>query len=140
RWSCPQPEWRACRSLRKPDSVPTARAAAETADAVAVVAIADRGLDRRAGVVDALSLILHDTIVAISTPPGRGGIGVVRLSGPDSVSILRTLVCLGVTPTLEPWKAALGELVDDAGHTIDRVVVTYFARPRSYTAEDVVEI
>src|SRR5712692_6140940 len=83
---------------------------------------------------------LDDTIVAISTPPGRGGIGVVRLSGPDSVSIIHKLVCLAATPTLEPWKATLGDLLDEAGHAIDRVVVTCFARPRSYTAEDVVEI
>lgn len=80
----------------------------------------------------------HDTIAAISTPPGRGGIGVVRLSGPDALEIAGKL--LRRTPDWQPWKAALAELADEQGNTVDQVVVTYFAAPRSYTAEDVVEI
>lgn len=80
----------------------------------------------------------HDTIAAISTPPGRGGIGVVRLSGPDALEIAGKL--LRRTPDWKPWKAALAELADEQGNTVDQVVVTYFAAPRSYTAEDVVEI
>jgi tRNA modification GTPase len=81
----------------------------------------------------------HDTIVAISTPPGRGGLGVVRLSGARARAIAEAVLRL---PTGEwrPWQARLAELPDRAGAVIDRVVVTYFASPRSYTAEDVVEI
>src|SRR3989442_11247361 len=80
----------------------------------------------------------EDTIVAISTPPGRGGLGVVRLSGSRARQIAEALVLLSAP--LESWRPTMGTLLDDEGQPIDRVVVTYFARPRSYTAEDVVEI
>jgi tRNA modification GTPase len=82
----------------------------------------------------------EDTIVALSTPPGRGGIGVVRLSGPDAPRIATALV-RKARPG--PWKArqaTVGELLDDGGNVADDVVVTYFEAPHSYTAEDVVEI
>jgi len=82
----------------------------------------------------------EDTIVAIATPPGRGGIGVVRLSGDRAVEIATGLVRFPRLP-LEARHATLGELRDPAsGVTFDRVVVTCFARPHSYTAEDAVEI
>jgi tRNA modification GTPase len=83
-------------------------------------------------------LILADTIVAISTPPGRGGLGVVRLSGPAARTIADSI--LRTPLEWRPWQAHLAELTDDAGNTIDRVVATFFAAPRSYTAEDVVEL
>jgi tRNA modification GTPase len=84
-----------------------------------------------------------DTIAAISTPPGRGGIGIVRLSGPESVSIAAKLVRM--RHEMEPAHARLAEVVDDSGasgepEVIDEALVTYFAAPNSYTAEDVVEI
>src|SRR6202451_1489832 len=81
---------------------------------------------------------LHDTIAAISTPPGRGGIGIVRLSGPDARRIAQSM--LRVPLSWQPWHAALAELIDAERRTIDHVVVTFFAAPKSYTAEDVVEI
>jgi tRNA modification GTPase len=81
---------------------------------------------------------LKDTIAAVSTPPGRGGIGIVRLSGAESRAIAEKI--LRVQRDWTPWTAFLAELVDSDGNTVDRVVVTYFAAPRSYTAEDVVEI
>jgi tRNA modification GTPase len=79
-----------------------------------------------------------DTIVAISTPAGRGGIGVVRLSGAEALAMARALVRLNAEP--EPWRARLGELLDDAGQVIDQVLLTWFHAPHSYTAEDVVEV
>lgn len=79
-----------------------------------------------------------DTIAAISTPPGRGGIGIVRISGADARSISATL--FKETPRWTPWSACLASLIDRESEIIDNVVVTYFAAPRSYTAEDVVEI
>lgn len=88
--------------------------------------------------------IPRDTIVAISTPPGRGGIGIVRLSGADAVSITSSLVRL--TKPLVPTQAQLGDVLDpdndDAEHAmrIDEAVVTFFRAPHSYTREDVVEI
>ncbi|MBA3914530.1 MAG: tRNA uridine-5-carboxymethylaminomethyl(34) synthesis GTPase MnmE [Acidobacteriales bacterium] len=84
---------------------------------------------------------LDDTIVAVATPPGRGGIGVVRISGADALAIARPM--LRLKHDLAPSMALFGELVDPAASPpdrIDEVVVTYFARPHSYTTEDVIEI
>jgi len=82
---------------------------------------------------------LDDTIIAISTPPGRGGIGVVRLSGPEARQIALPLFRL--KHPLEAGRAVFGELIDQqSGERIDEVVATFFERPRSYTTEDVVEI
>ena len=80
-----------------------------------------------------------DTIVAISTPPGRGGIGVVRFSGPESLRIANSM--LSLKHEIEPGRASRAELIEPAsGERIDEAVVTFFAKPRSYTTEDVVEI
>jgi len=93
-----------------------------------------------------------DTIVAIATPPGRGGIGVVRLSGPDARLVVARLV--GHHGDLEPRHATLTHVRLPApsvveGKTdatigspaaIDHAVVTYFPGPHSYTGEDVVEL
>ena len=82
---------------------------------------------------------LDDTIVAIATPAGRGGIGVVRMSGPDARNIARPMLRLG--NELEAGRAHFGELIEPAtGERIDEVVVTFFAKPHSYTTDDVVEI
>src|SRR5260370_41171697 len=82
---------------------------------------------------------LDDTIVAIATPSGRGGIGVVRISGPESKQIAG--VMLRHKRELEPGRAVFAELIDpETSERIDEVVVTHFARPHSYTNDDVVEI
>jgi len=81
---------------------------------------------------------LNDTIVALSTPPGRSGLGVVRLSGIEAARISTTFIALN--SDLRPWGATLGRLLDDDGEIVDEVVATHFSAPRSYTAEDVVEI
>jgi tRNA modification GTPase len=81
-----------------------------------------------------------DTIAAISTPPGRGGIGVLRISGPEARNIVSTLVNFQQRQPWIPWAATLAILLDHGGQPVDQVVVTYYASPRSYTAEDVVEI
>lgn len=82
----------------------------------------------------------EDTIVAIATPPGRGGIGVVRLSGERSSEISLELVRLAKQP-LEIQKSVLGNFVDPrSGKILDEVVLTFYQRPHSYTGEDVVEI
>src|SRR5580692_5460272 len=122
---------------------------------------------------------IDDTIVAIATPPGRGGIGVVRIAGPQSRKIAAPM--LRLKHALQPSYAVFGELIDPcgagtlarlttdepvsgvggqlpniegpvfaaAGETtvsaphasrIDEVVVTYFAKPHSYTSDDIIEI
>ena len=83
-----------------------------------------------------------DTIAAISTPPGRGGIGIVRLSGPDALSISDRLVRL--RNPLEHAHARLADVLDpercETPEEIDQALVTWFAAPNSYTSEDLVEI
>src|SRR6516164_3518866 len=84
---------------------------------------------------------LDDTIVAIATPPGRGGIGVVRLSGPEATTIAKPMLRLAHAVDLQPNRAHFGELIDPATNDrIDEVVVTYFAKPHSYTTDDILEI
>jgi len=85
-------------------------------------------------------LHLRDTIVAISTPPGAGGLGIVRLSGPESRAIAEKLLHRDDGLRWHPWTALLANLIDEQGQTVDQVVATWFAAPRSYTAEDIVEI
>jgi tRNA modification GTPase len=84
---------------------------------------------------------LDDTIVAVATPPGRGGIGVVRLSGSETRNIVAPMLRLAQGHELEAGRAHFGEFIEPAtGERIDEVVVTFFAKPHSYTREDVVEI
>ncbi|MDA1184240.1 MAG: tRNA uridine-5-carboxymethylaminomethyl(34) synthesis GTPase MnmE, partial [Acidobacteria bacterium] len=84
----------------------------------------------------------HDSIVAIATPPGRGGIGVVRISGPSSHEIATRI--LDRRAPLEARHATLAHVrvtaQDAPGEALDEVVVTYFPAPRSYTGEHVVEV
>jgi tRNA modification GTPase len=80
----------------------------------------------------------QDTIVAIATPAGRGGIGIVRLSGASARTIAAPLYRL--RSELAPGRARFAEIVDEAGEVLDEAVVTYFAAPHSYTSEEVVEI
>jgi len=82
----------------------------------------------------------EDTIVAIATPAGRGGIAVVRLSGEQAVEMASGLIRFPKLP-LETQHATLGVFHDPrSGRALDEVVVTCFRQPHSYTAEDVVEI
>ncbi len=80
---------------------------------------------------------LVDTIVAISTPAGRGALGVVRLSGSQARPIADRILS---PVSWSPWQAHVAELLDRDGHLVDQVVATFFASPRSYTAEDLIEI
>jgi len=87
-----------------------------------------------------------DTIAAISTPPGRGGIGIVRLSGAQAAEIAVQLVRL--RQPLEHGRARLADVLGGSADEaegrepgrIDEALVTWFAGPNSYTAEDLVEI
>ena len=113
---------------------------------------------------------LDDTIVAIASPPGRGGIGVVRLAGPEARAIAAPM--LRLNHELRPGHAIIGELIDPCGietcgagaparendsgeegatrdhggtgvspqEHIDEVVVTFFQKPHSYTTDDIIEI
>jgi tRNA modification GTPase len=83
---------------------------------------------------------MEDTIVALATPPGRSGIGVIRLSGDRSLTIARIL--LGEQDfDPAPRFAYLKQLRDvDTAEVIDEALITYFRDPHSFTGEDVIEI
>jgi len=83
----------------------------------------------------------NDTICALSSAPGRAGIALIRVSGPESLSLIREVfVTRGSKPA--PRRAVLGTIRDPegGGKDLDQVLVTCFPAPRSYTGEDVVEI
>src|ERR1700751_3237038 len=91
--------------------------------------------------VPEITAAIVDTIAAISTPPGRGGIGIVRVSGPQSASIAAQLV--GLRQPLEHARARLAEVLDEDDSNderIDEAMVTWFAAPNSYTGDELVEI
>ncbi len=79
----------------------------------------------------------QDTIAAISTPLGEGGIGIVRLSGNDARSIAQTIF----RGKLSNRRLSYGHIIDpDSGEAVDEVLACYMAAPHTYTREDVVEI
>src|ERR1700712_4483113 len=80
----------------------------------------------------------QDTIVPISTPPGRGGIGIVRLSGPEALTIATQLLAL--KNPLEHARARFTRVLDDEAQTLDEAIVTAFISPNSYTGENLVEV
>ncbi|HEU4983406.1 MAG TPA: tRNA uridine-5-carboxymethylaminomethyl(34) synthesis GTPase MnmE [Acidobacteriaceae bacterium] len=81
----------------------------------------------------------NETIVAISTPPGRGGIGIVRFSGPLAVPIANSMLVL--RNPLAHAQARFAEIPDpETKAKLDEAIVTYFAGPNSYTGEDLVEV
>lgn len=87
---------------------------------------------------------MNDTITAIATPPGEGGIGIIRISGKDALTIaLRLFHPASGEPMQEPepLKVLFGEVRDpESQQCVDQVLLTFFKAPKSYTAEDVIEI
>lgn len=82
-------------------------------------------------------MIAHnDTIAAIATPPGRGAIGIIRISGPGVPEIANAV--LGCLP--KPRHATYQKFLADDGVVIDRGIVLYFPKPNSYTGEPVLEL
>ncbi len=94
---------------------------------------------------------LDDTIVAVSTPPGEGGIGIVRMSGPDAFTIARGIFARArknkkiiriCEENFVPQKRRLyyGYILNEAGREMDEVLISFMPAPYTYTCEDVVEI
>ena len=87
------------------------------------------------------NVTFDDTICAISTPPGTGGIAVVRVSGADALTIVSKCWKGIDLSTAKSHTAHLGRIIDTTdGSTLDEVVLTLFRTPHSFTGEDVVEI
>ena len=78
---------------------------------------------------------MEDTIAAIATAYGEGGIGIIRISGEDSLDILRKIF----TGKIESRRLSYGKIMDENEH-IDEVLAVYMKGPKTYTGEDVVEI
>ena len=83
---------------------------------------------------------LTDTIIALSTPPGAGAIGVIRLSGPKAIEVVDEVFHGKDLSQVEGYTVHFGKIKDEEGKVLDEVLVTIFRRPRSYTKENVVEI
>lgn len=82
----------------------------------------------------------RDTIVAVSTPHGMGGIAVVRVSGPDALPLVEQRWRGAKLATMQSHTAHLGQLLDAQGELLDEVVLTLYRGPHSFTGEDVVEL
>jgi tRNA modification GTPase len=80
-----------------------------------------------------------DTIVALATPPGRGAVALIRLSGPEAAKTFKS-----ISPRWSgdstPRHVVLATVLDSGGALLDQVLVTYFRAPASYTGEDLIEI
>jgi tRNA modification GTPase len=83
---------------------------------------------------------ISDTIIALSTPPGQGAIGVIRLSGPDAISLVDEVFHGRNLTKVAGNTVHFGKIIDENDKMIDECLATVFRAPRSYTKEDVIEI
>lgn len=86
---------------------------------------------------------MESTIAAIATSPGESGIGIIRISGEKSLNILNKIfypASKNLAPKDNHRQLIYGHIKDELGHIIDEVLAVYFPAPKTYTAEDVVEI
>lgn len=83
---------------------------------------------------------MNDTIVAVATGESISAIGMIRLSGPEAIDIIDTVFKGAILSNVNSHTAHYGRIIDEDGNELDDVVVTIYKSPKSYTAEDVVEI
>lgn len=81
-----------------------------------------------------------ETIAAISTAPGIGGIGIIRISGDNALKVLQKVFKAKNKGEIKPYTIRFGYIIDENKEKLDQVLVSYFKAPKSYTGEDVVEI
>lgn len=84
--------------------------------------------------------LFDDTICAISTAPGRGGIAIIRVSGPDAAGIVSRCWHGCDIAQMASHTVHLGHIIDSDGSILDEVLLTLFKAPRTFTGEDVIEI
>jgi tRNA modification GTPase len=85
-------------------------------------------------------MLYDDTIAAVATPPGEGGIGIVRVSGPDALAILRRMFAPARPGAWRPYRMRYGQVQDADAVRVDEALAVYMRAPHSFTAEDVIEI
>ncbi len=85
-------------------------------------------------------MLYDDTIAAVATPPGEGGIGIVRVSGPDALAILRRMFAPARPGAWQPYRMRYGHVLGADGAPVDEALAVYMRAPHSFTAEDVAEI
>ena len=78
----------------------------------------------------------RDTIAAIATPPGTGGVSIIRISGSEALALATRIS--GITPA--PRRATLAHIRDAYGDTLDQALLLYYPAPHSYTGENILEI
>ncbi|MBN1552299.1 tRNA uridine-5-carboxymethylaminomethyl(34) synthesis GTPase MnmE, partial [bacterium] len=84
---------------------------------------------------------MNDTIAAVATPHGIGGVSVIRISGPDAAIITKQIFQSKKNRKWIPWRVYSGKIINPATtEPVDEVLVTYFKSPHSYTGENTVEI
>ncbi len=82
---------------------------------------------------------MEETIAAVATPPGEGGVAIIRISGKEAVSIAQKIF-IGDVHSYKSHTAHYGKIIDCAGDVVDEVLLLPMRAPRSYTGEDTVEI
>lgn len=83
-----------------------------------------------------MNSLVNDTIAAVATPSGKGGIGIIRISGPKTQIIAKAI--LGFLP--KPRMAEVSDFRDQQGNILDQGIALFFANPHSFTGEDVLEL
>ena len=81
-----------------------------------------------------------DTVAAVSTPRGKGGVAVIRISGENTRAVLSHVFRAKHSPADNPRRACFGQILDDAGQVVDEGLALFFPSPASFTGEDVAEI
>ena len=77
-----------------------------------------------------------ETIAAISTPPGVGGIGIIRISGDNALNVAKRIFKAKNKSEIKPFTIRFGYVVDENQNALDQVLVSYFKSPKSYTGEE----
>jgi len=85
---------------------------------------------------DSAQTVVTDTICAIATPPGAGGVGVIRVSGPQSKNIANKMLDV----ELQPRRAHFARFLDDRSEALDSGIAIFYSEPKSFTGEDVLEL
>lgn len=81
-----------------------------------------------------------DTIAAIATPPGEGGVSIIRLSGPEAFPVLKKVFQIHQQNQWKPRTLFFGKVIAEDGHILDESLAVQFPSPNSYTGEDVAEL